>query len=70
MVILTSIPPEFQHMRLMAQKRLSERQKEPHSARILSVALLLQNPNSGGIISLFGGYEVFLFSFDNIDIFN
>jgi len=70
MVILTSIPPEFQHMRLVAQKGSSERQKEPHSARILSVALLLQNPNSGRIISLFGGYEVFLFSFDNIDIFN
>ncbi len=62
MVILTSIPSEFQHMRLMSQKRSSERQKEPHSDRILSVALLLQNLNSDGISLTFwgvGGYEVF-----------
>ena len=63
MVVLAPIPTESQHMRLMAQKQSSERPKEPHSDRILSVALLLQNSNSGGIISLFGGYEVFCVCF-------
>ena len=47
----------------------SEPQKGSHSGRMHYVALLLQNPNSGGIFSLFGGYDVFLVCFSKIDIF-